>query len=142
MQKVNEAQSVVYRISIHHLWKSLSQNLIALHFRSLLEKFLLDTNIFGIDVGRNLHNANNETLLLLYQPNLMFSKPYYNVTDTGARQYLQVYLDYLLRVSKFSMLPSQAVVHVSVSSTPIKVKSLNNSNKYVLHILSNLIGQI
>ena len=82
----------------------LNKNLIALHFRSLLEKFLLDTNIFGIDVGRNLHNANNETLLLLYQPNLMFSKPYYNVTDTGARQYLQVYLDYLLSVSKFSIL--------------------------------------
>ena len=94
------AQSVVFLFYLY-----LNKNLIALHFRSLLEKFLLDTNIFGIDVGRNLHNANNETLLLLYQPNLIFSKPFYNVTDTNARQYLQVYLDYLLRVSKFSILP-------------------------------------
>ena len=65
----------------------------------ILEKFLLDSNIFGIDVERNLHSANNETLLLLYQPNLMFSRPYYNVLDTEARKYMQVYLEYLLGVS-------------------------------------------
>ena len=59
----------------------------------------MDTNIFGIDVGRNLQNANKETLLLLYQPNLMFPQPYYNVFDTEARKYLQVYNEYLQAVS-------------------------------------------
>ena len=64
-------------------------------FRLLLQNFMLDTNIFGIDVGRNLHNARNETLLLLYQPSLIFNKALYDVRDPEARQYMQLYLEYL-----------------------------------------------
>ena len=64
-----------------------------------METFLLDTNIFGIDVDRNLKHANNETLLSLYQPNLQYpSSDYYEVENLKARPYLQAYKDYIIKV--------------------------------------------
>lgn len=66
----------------------------------LLTNFLLDTNLFGIDVDRNLKHAQNETLLSLYQPSLRFTRPYYDVRNPDARQYMQVYLQFLRSVAE------------------------------------------
>ena len=93
-----------------------------------MEKFLLDSNIFGIDVERNLHSANNETLLLLYQPNLMFSRPYYNVLDTEARKYMQVYLEYLLGVSYNTKLELWECLNFLIHISPYHHKRIEVRN--------------
>ena len=61
--------------------------------------FLLDTNIYGIDVDRNPQNADNETLLQIYQPNLVFSPGDYNLSSTGTQAALQSYGQYVTNVS-------------------------------------------
>ena len=67
---------------------------------NLLANFLLDTNMFGIDVARNPQNANEETLLALYQPRLtLINKENYNVRDPNVREVLQVYLQYLQQLA-------------------------------------------
>ena len=62
-------------------------------------KFLLDTNIYGIDVDRNPQNADNETLLQIYQPNLIFSPGDYNLSSTDTQEALQSYEEYVTNVS-------------------------------------------
>ena len=61
--------------------------------------FLLDTNIYGIDVDRNPQNADNETLLQIYQPNLIFSPGDYNLSSTDTQAALQSYGQYVTNVS-------------------------------------------
>ena len=61
--------------------------------------FLLDTNIYGIDVDRNPQNADNETLLQIYQPNLIFSPGDYNLSSINTQAALQNYEEYVTNVS-------------------------------------------
>ena len=61
--------------------------------------FLLDTNIYGIDVDRNPQNADNETLLQIYQPNLIFSPGDYNLSSINTQAALQNYGEYVTAVS-------------------------------------------
>ena len=61
--------------------------------------FLLDTNLYGIDVDRNPQNADNETLLQIYQPNLIFSPGDYNLSSTNTQAALQSYEEYVTNVS-------------------------------------------
>ena len=61
--------------------------------------FLLDTNIYGIDVDRNPQNADNETLLQIYQPNLIFSPGDYNLSSIDTQAALQSYGQYVTNVS-------------------------------------------
>ena len=61
--------------------------------------FLLDTNIYGIDVDRNPQNADNETLLQIYQPNLIFSPGDYNLSSINTQAALQSYEEYVTNVS-------------------------------------------
>ena len=64
--------------------------------RQLLIHFLADTNIFGIDIDRNPHKADEENLILLYQPALL-PPQYYDLT-MGV-EVIQSYQNYLLAVS-------------------------------------------
>ena len=60
--------------------------------------FLLDTNIYGIDVDRNPKNADKETLIQIYQPNLIFSPGDYNLSSTDTQAALQSYGEYVTGV--------------------------------------------
>jgi hypothetical protein len=64
----------------------------------LMVYFLLDTNIYGIDVDRNPKNADKETLIQLYQPNLIFSPGDYNLSSTDTQAALQSYGEYVTGV--------------------------------------------
>ena len=60
--------------------------------------FLLDTNIFGIDVDRDPYNADQTTLIQLYQPNLFLPPGGFNFTIPETVQALQLYNTYITEV--------------------------------------------
>ena len=62
--------------------------------------FLLDTNIFGIDVDRDPYNADQTTLIQLYQPNLFLPPGGFNFTVPETVQALQLYNTYITEVRK------------------------------------------
>ena len=66
--------------------------------RDLLVNFLLDTNIFGIDVDRDPYNADQTTLIQLYQPNLFLPPGGFNFTVPETVQALQLYNTYITEV--------------------------------------------
>ena len=73
--------------------------IFVLNFRDLLRNFLLDSNIFGIDVGRDPHNADKVTLVQIYQPNLVLPPGAFDFSKPNTITALQYYQNYLTDVS-------------------------------------------
>ena len=60
--------------------------------------FLLDSNIFGIDVERDPHNADKATLIQIYQPHLIFPPGSFDFSKPNTITALQFYQNYLTDV--------------------------------------------
>lgn len=64
-----------------------------------LVNFLADSNLFGIDLGRDPFNAEKKTLVLIYQPMLQMDPQYYNPNLPVIQQVLEQYSIYITEVT-------------------------------------------
>ena len=64
----------------------------------VLENFLLDSNIFGIDASRDPHNAKDKSMIMLYQPNIRLEGIKNDPLDDTEKYILGKYEEFNLQV--------------------------------------------
>ena len=67
-------------------------------YRSVLENFLLDSNIFGLDASRDPHNAKDKSMIMLYQPHIRLTGIKNDPLDDTEKFILSKYQEFNLQV--------------------------------------------
>ena len=77
---------------------------------SVLENFLLDSNIFGLDASRDPHNAKDKSMIMLYQPHIRLTGIKNNPLDNTEKFILSKYQEFNLQVCSHSK--SAAIINL------------------------------